>query len=184
MWQNLENAALYNVRPWRNHKKQVKVSKKIWQYRKELRRRPTQAELRFRNILRNMQVQHIFQHVFKTYKVHIVDFYLPKYMTVIEIDGGYHKDINQVKADVKRDKSFSKLGIRVLRFTNEQTLHSSPIERRLKSFFQHRSIPAIKKRYNKTKQAKYAQPKAINSEQSKKVTIIRKRNGDSKRVEH
>lgn len=42
-----------------------------------------------------------------------VDYYLPDYNTIIELDGGYHEDCS----DAIRDKYFKELGIRVCRIT-------------------------------------------------------------------
>ena len=50
---------------------------------------------------------------------YIVDFYIAKYKTVIEIDGLQHGEEKHAQADKKRDETLSRLGIRVLRYTNK-----------------------------------------------------------------
>ena len=48
----------------------------------------------------------------------IVDFYITKYNIVIEVDGRQHKMKEHEKADQERDRELSRLGIKVLRYTN------------------------------------------------------------------
>ena len=54
---------------------------------------------------------------------YIVDFYLAKPRVVIEIDGIQHKSEEGLKADTKRDATLSELGIRVLRYENDDINH-------------------------------------------------------------
>ena len=49
---------------------------------------------------------------------YIVDFYIPEYKVVIEIDGKQHSYPENRIADVERDKYLSELGILVLRYKN------------------------------------------------------------------
>ena len=49
---------------------------------------------------------------------YIVDFYIPKSKTVIELDGSQHAEPNHVVQDAERDRYLSGLGIKVLRFSN------------------------------------------------------------------
>ena len=50
---------------------------------------------------------------------YIVDFYIPKVKTVIEIDGIQHTAPDARKADEERDLYLHSLGITVLRYSNE-----------------------------------------------------------------
>lgn len=50
---------------------------------------------------------------------YIVDFYIPKTKTVIEIDGIQHTAPEARKADEERDLYLQSLGITVLRYSNE-----------------------------------------------------------------
>lgn len=56
------------------------------------------------------------QHNIENY---IVDFYLAEKKIVIEIDGVQHGTEEHVLKDEERDKSLSKWGIRVLRYSNK-----------------------------------------------------------------
>lgn len=54
-------------------------------------------------------------------KLFIADFYCPKAKLVIEVDGSIH--LSQKDYDRVRDWLIRQLGIRVLRFTNDQVLN-------------------------------------------------------------
>ncbi|MBO5110889.1 MAG: DUF559 domain-containing protein [Clostridia bacterium] len=49
---------------------------------------------------------------------YIVDFFIERLNTVIELDGSQHGTNEHAKADRKRDEELRALGIRVLRYTN------------------------------------------------------------------
>jgi very-short-patch-repair endonuclease len=56
--------------------------------------------------------------------MYIIDFYCPELKLAIEIDGDVHGyEIRRIH-DVDREKSLQKLGIKVLRFTNEEVIES------------------------------------------------------------
>ena len=93
-----------------------------------MRQRPTPAEKRFRVILAEcckvLDCQFEFQKTFwndSQAKAYIVDFYIPDYQVVIEVDGPYHNDIEQIAADAARDSWFISNKKRVLRVLNSQT---------------------------------------------------------------
>lgn len=50
----------------------------------------------------------------------IIDFYSPELKTAIEIDGGYHLEEDQRVYDKERQRIFESIGIKVLRFTNDE----------------------------------------------------------------
>jgi very-short-patch-repair endonuclease len=52
----------------------------------------------------------------------IVDFYAPKAHLVIEVDGGQHFEPPQQAADAERTAMLSGMGLRVVRFTNNEVL--------------------------------------------------------------
>ena len=53
---------------------------------------------------------------------YIVDFLLPYYNLVIEVDGGYHAEREQIQDDEVRSEALNSMGLYVIRFTNEQVL--------------------------------------------------------------
>lgn len=54
----------------------------------------------------------------------IADFYCASSRIAIELDGSQHYEESGVAADVKRDAYFNALGIRVLRYSNEDIKHN------------------------------------------------------------
>jgi very-short-patch-repair endonuclease len=54
----------------------------------------------------------------------IVDFYCHKAKLVIEIDGPYHMNDDQVHYDKARTHELNLLGIKVIRFKNNQVVHN------------------------------------------------------------
>lgn len=110
----------------RAKKKTLKI---INQFKDELKEKATLAERRFEQILQKGKFKYEFQKVFKTgsgYKV--VDFHLPDYDIVVEIDGNYHDDPKQQKYDQERTRAILKVGRikKVLRLTNEEILDDIP----------------------------------------------------------
>jgi len=57
------------------------------------------------------------QHIIGDY---IADFVCLSQKLIIELDGGYHRHIQQQTADKERTKWLEKRGYRVIRFTNEE----------------------------------------------------------------
>lgn len=53
-------------------------------------------------------------------KEYFLDFYCPKLKLAVEIDGDYHLTEEQMKKDYFRDSRLEKLGIKVLRFSNDE----------------------------------------------------------------
>jgi len=52
----------------------------------------------------------------------IVDFYCHKAGLVIELDGDIHEGETQKETDANRDKVLAELGLRIIRFRNEEIL--------------------------------------------------------------
>lgn len=91
-------------------------------YEKELRNRPTPAELMFGNYLCEMQlIPFDFQRQVLTPKMYILDFYMERYFVAFEIDGSVHK--GREGKDAERDAILKEhRGIKTYRFTNEEVL--------------------------------------------------------------
>ena len=83
-----------------------------------LRQEQTKAEKKLWGYLRNRQVENLKfrrQHPLKEY---IVDFFCEEYGIIIELDGDYHNQTNQIEKDALRDARLENLGFHVLRFEN------------------------------------------------------------------
>lgn len=85
----------------------------------ELRKTMTNAEQLLWEQLNKKQLGYKFrrQHPISEF---IADFYCHAAKLVVEVDGGIHKLKEQKNYDLARSKELKKLGITVLRFTNEQ----------------------------------------------------------------
>lgn len=103
-------------------------------YRKELVKKQTKAEKLFKALLKSLDIKYKFQHVFRGEgQMRIVDFYLPDYNYVIEIDGGYHSSDMQQQKDKDRTAYLKHLGVkRVIRFTNKEVYDSKGCIERIK----------------------------------------------------
>ena len=53
---------------------------------------------------------------------YIVDFYCPEQFLVIEVGGDSHADADQILKDQLRDRYFQSLGLRVVRYINDDIL--------------------------------------------------------------
>lgn len=67
-------------------------------------------------------VKTLRQHIIGDY---IVDFLLPNIGLVIEVDGAYHAERQQMENDAEREESLNQMGYRVIRFTNEEVLYDT-----------------------------------------------------------
>lgn len=96
-----------------------KVTKEKQQRARELRREMTPAEKILWEELRanKLGVHFRRQQVIAGF---IVDFYCHKSALVIEVDGDIH-DLQQDE-DARREKVFSEMGLRVIRFKNDEVL--------------------------------------------------------------
>lgn len=92
---------------------------------KELRSKMTTAESCFWSLVSNNRLRgYKFrrQHPIAGY---IVDFYCHELRLAIEIDGGIHLEKEVMQYDEIREHDLTLLGIKVLRFTNEQVQNES-----------------------------------------------------------
>jgi len=103
--------------PIKNIVTNQKVTKEKLQRAKELRRDMTPAEKMLWEELRanKLGVHFRRQQIIQGF---IVDFYCHKVSLVIEVDGDIH-DLQQ-EEDAKREKALSELGLRVIRFRNDE----------------------------------------------------------------
>ncbi len=91
---------------------------------KENRKHQTEAEAALWEVLRANQLGEKFrrQHVIGDF---IVDFVALNSKLVIEVDGAYHNNAEQMEADKLRSDFLNEAGFKVLRFTNEQVLQDT-----------------------------------------------------------
>lgn len=94
------------------------------EFKSELTAKATDSERAFADILSKAGIKYKFQNIFKMGNTFsIVDFFLPDYATVVEIDGGYHNTPEQAAKDEARTRELLKRHVnivRVVRFKNEE----------------------------------------------------------------
>lgn len=96
----------------------------LFELAKELRNNQTEAESFLWNHLgyiKNSGVRFKRQHPILYY---IADFYCHKAKLIIEVDGSCHSIPEQYLYDINRDADLELLGLKVLRFTNEQVFNN------------------------------------------------------------
>ncbi len=89
---------------------------------REMRKDATDAETLLWQLLRDRQLlgfKFRRQHVIEGY---IADFYCHKAGLVVEVDGGGHAEEEQSRYDAERTVHLQALGLRVIRFWNDQVL--------------------------------------------------------------
>src|SRR5215208_6433046 len=100
------------------------VTKEKLQRARELRREMTLAEA---NLWQELRANKLGVH-FRRQQIiagFIVDFYCHKAALVVEVDGDIH-DLQQ-QEDSRREKSLSELGLKIIRFRNDEILNNSLI---------------------------------------------------------
>lgn len=88
-----------------------------------LRKKATDAEKAMCKLLSALNVEYVFQYACNIGYDIIMDFFIPSKRISIEIDGSYHNDIKQLMMDRRRDQYCARLGILVLRYSNEFAKH-------------------------------------------------------------
>ena len=95
--------------------------------RRDLRNHATPAERALWQMLKGRQLDgHKFrrQHSVGRY---VLDFYCPAERLAVELDGAVHTDPLRHEHDAKRQQEVEALGIRVVRFSNEQVCRTPDI---------------------------------------------------------
>lgn len=98
------------------------ASNLIFENARELRNKQTESEIILWNILKDYKLigfKFRRQHPIANY---IADFYCHKAKLIIEIDGEYHNNKEQVLIDKERTAYFNEIGLQEIRFTNNQVL--------------------------------------------------------------
>lgn len=107
----------------------------IFRYAEELRNNMTEAEQILWEALRKKQLNGMRfrrQHPINKY---VLDFYCFKKKLSIELDGKYHAEKAQQFYDEDRTKNLAALGIREIRFSNEEVMNDlKGVLERIKQF--------------------------------------------------
>ncbi|HTE32798.1 MAG TPA: endonuclease domain-containing protein [Chryseolinea sp.] len=103
------------------------ASPKLFQYARINRRPLTPSERKLWNCIRSGRLKGFKfrrQHPVADY---IVDFFCLQCKLALEIDGGYHRDLEQIKYDNDRNRVLAEFGIRTIRFTNTEIDEDLPM---------------------------------------------------------
>ena len=95
---------------------------KLKENSRTLRTNMTDAEQVLWHRIRRKQIQGVQFYRQKPLLSLIVDFYCPAAKLVIELDGSQHFEAEHHVKDQERDAALAGLGLRVLRFDNQQVL--------------------------------------------------------------
>jgi very-short-patch-repair endonuclease len=111
------------------------ASSKIFSNAKKLRENPTEAEEKLWLAVRENQIEGYKFRRQHPLSIYVADFYCHALKLVIEIDGGYHLDEEQQILDKKRTSDIEFLGLKVIRFTNDDVMLRLPeVIERIKGF--------------------------------------------------
>ena len=88
---------------------------------RELRESPTEAEKAAWKLLRDRRLGAKFRRQFRMEKG-VLDFYCFDHRLAIELDGGVHSQIDQMRKDAVKEDYLRTLGIRLLRIPNAMVL--------------------------------------------------------------
>lgn len=94
-------------------------------YAEQLKQRYTKTEKIFGDYLWENKVYFKFQKGFLVPFHRIVDFYLPDFNLIIEIDGGYHQDEKTNAKDTLKDEVWIRKGYTTIRILNEDVLNGN-----------------------------------------------------------
>jgi very-short-patch-repair endonuclease len=100
------------------------ATKKIFLRAIDLRNNMTLAEIKLWELL---QDRDLFKERWRRQhpaNIFILDFYCHKYKLAIEVDGGIHLDEEVRERDDGREHDIEKLGIKIIRFTNNEVLEN------------------------------------------------------------
>jgi very-short-patch-repair endonuclease len=88
---------------------------------RELRASPTETEKAAWSLLRDRRLGAKFRRQFRI-ENGVLDFYCFQHRLAIEIDGGVHAQIDQMRKDAAKEDYLRSLGIRLLRIPNAMVL--------------------------------------------------------------
>ncbi|MBC7475712.1 MAG: endonuclease domain-containing protein, partial [Candidatus Sericytochromatia bacterium] len=100
----------------------LEYNKSLKQVSRDLRSNMTQAEKLLWSKIRNKQINNLLFYRQKIIGNYIADFYCHQIKLVIEVDGSQHYTDEGIEKDKIRDEYMDNLGIKTLRFSNNDIL--------------------------------------------------------------
>ncbi len=99
-----------------------KYNKKLEKRAREMRKKMTPQEgVLWHNYLKIYPIKIFRQRIIENY---IADFYCSKAKLIIELDGSQHFEENSMEYDKIRTEYFNSLGIKAIRFINDEIKHN------------------------------------------------------------
>ena len=125
---SMKKAELYYSKPRKHRRKKASqgLKKSLRKFKRGLQRNATVPELKIKEFLKYLEIENSFQRIFTVgQKGYIVDFHLPLYQMVLEIDGSQHSEKDQEIKDNNRTEDLLKLSnIKIVqRFDNDAVLN-------------------------------------------------------------
>ena len=92
--------------------------------RNKLVEKATLAEIAYQQYLKKNKIKYQFQKIIwnKEGSFYIVDFYIPVFKLIVEIDGEYHMTSEQINKDRHRSFMLRDMGYNIIRFTNDEVM--------------------------------------------------------------
>lgn len=113
------------------------IKERAESFRTRLVKNQTDSEKKFKAILKMLGIHYDFQKILYTERsFYIVDFYLPDYGIVIEVDGGYHEEEDQKIKDKMRDAVVMAQVKRVYRFKNEEIENTDKVVKKINGYLE------------------------------------------------
>lgn len=135
--EKIVNAPINNIKQAEYSKKFKKIAE---DYRQQKIKEQTKEETVTKAVLKSLKIPFDFQKIFYNIETfYIVDFYLPDYNVVIEVDGGYHNTKIQKEKDAKREKfirRYNKVKY-IARIRNEDTVDTKGLAIRIKNIIEY-----------------------------------------------
>ena len=116
------------------HKKSESLKELAFKFRNELIDLETPPETMFKYYLLKLRLKYEFQKIVYAGKsFYIVDFYIPRWNIIFEIDGKQHSEVENIEKDEDRTCNLKHVGVRqVYRFTNDDVYHEQTCINRIK----------------------------------------------------
>jgi very-short-patch-repair endonuclease len=119
-----------------NNNNKIFNKKELKPRRKELRNNSTYAEVFFWQQVKDRQLE---GRKFRRQTIigpFVVDFYCPEEKLVVELDGDVHFDEEAIKYDKKRTVFLESVGLKVIRFENQDVLRNAEyVLSKIKEYF-------------------------------------------------
>jgi very-short-patch-repair endonuclease len=115
---------------------------RLTKFSRAMRAEPTDAERKLWSILRLKALSGYRFRRQRAVAGYILDFYCPAKRLAVELDGGQHGDARQAKYDETRSLRLNELGVRVLRFWDDEVLkHPEAVAEEIQRVLERTSPP-------------------------------------------